>query len=221
MAKCHKHDLEGVFVARTTRVPQPELEYFLNSFARSIGIVATIKTAASTHVTLLESCGVNQQFYNRGFTSREVHLFSRHMQRKIDRAGHSRTPLVAKTDLRRPLRWVGAVDLDCKPNLLADGTPQKPYKLAVGLKLDERLRDQRGVIEDCLKEEFGKLPKIRRFSPHVTFGKILTPFREEYYDTDPLELIPSNLSVPDSIALNGLAVYLDTIHKPSGLAVPA
>lgn len=219
MAERRGPRLKGVYAARTTETPQPKFEYFLRRFGKSLAAAATVRDIASTHITLLESLGVKDQFYSFGFDPQDVKSFSRRMQQRIDKSGHNKSPMKVKTDPEEPLRWVGCIGLDSEPIQTSDGQYLRPHKLAVGLVLDDRLQDQRGIIEEGLTEEFGELPEMRRFSPHITIGNIHWPWREQYCQQEAVDLLPKNLAVPKTIALNGLAVYLDRIHGPHGAVV--
>lgn len=207
------HRLKGVYAARTTEASPQRFDYFLKRLAKHLGTVATVRNIASTHVTLLESLGVKDQFYDYDYTAKDVRAFSRKMQRRIDKSGHSKSPMKVRVDPAEPLRWVGCVDIDSRPIPLPDGGYLQPYKLAVNLILGERLQDQRGIIEAALTEEFGELPKMRPFSPHITIGSINRPWREQYCGQEVADLLPNNLVPPRLIAMNGLAVYLDKIHE--------
>lgn len=207
------HRLKGVYAARTTEASQPRLEFFLKRLAKHLGAAATVRHIASTHVTLLESFGVKDQFYNYDFTAHDVRLFSKRMQRRIDKSGSNQSHLSVRVDPHEPLRWVGCVGVNSEPTIGPDGKALKPYKFAIGLASDQRLDDQRGIIEEGLKEEFGELPEMRLFSPHITIGTIERPWREQYCENEATALLPPGLSVPRAVALNGLAVYLDRIHE--------
>lgn len=209
------HRLKGVYAARTVEAPQPRFDFFLNRLAKNLGIVATVRTAASTHVTLLESCGVKDLFYDLDFTARDVRQFSRRMQKRIDRAGHYRSPMRARVNPDEPLRWVGYPPPGAEQSISTNvGPGYLASTLALGLVLDERLKDQRGIIEGGLVEEFGELPPIRDFSPHISIASIRKPWRDQFCQQEASDLLPRSLSLPRSIALNGLAVYLDKIHDP-------
>ncbi len=214
MPQCCEHQLQGVYVARTTATSQPEFSYFLHRFSKSLGIIATVKDIASTHMTLLESCGVKSQFYDRNYTEVEVRQFCNRIQRRIDKSGHNKYPMEVKVDPEEPLRWVGRVDLDCQPIRDSNGNELLPYKFAMGLLLDERLKDQRGIVEEVVEEEFGEMPKIRELSPHVTIGEIGFFWQDQYCGKPAIDLLPSKLAHPESIVMNGLAAYLGFIHGP-------
>ncbi|MGH7239992.1 MAG: hypothetical protein ACREHG_07990 [Candidatus Saccharimonadales bacterium] len=197
MVEATAHRLKGVYVARTTETSQPRFESFLKNFGKSLGFLTTVRNIASTHVTLLESRGVKSRFYDSGFTPQDVRQFSVDMQRQIDKVRRSHSPIRVQVDPEQPFHV---------------GIAQTRGKLALSVA-SEQLQEERGIIEAKLTDEFGTLPEMNQFDPHITIGRISTGYLNRHEDLDPNSLIPDGLTVPSSVALNGLSVYLGGIHN--------
>lgn len=184
--------LKDVYVAHTVKEPQPEVEDFLNGLGRALGRTATIYTIGSTHLTVLESCGLQPHFQRGGYSPNDISGF------KDDLQGHleDRFPADDRTvvlNSKRPLRWVGW------------------RKLAFNIVPTLHLSNVRASIEEFLEYEFGEAPAMRPFEPHITVGEV-------YYGTDdrvpqnPATILPKALQVPRNVAMNGLSVHLGSIH---------
>lgn len=188
--------LKRVYAARTTETSQPRFESFLKDFGKRLGFLTTVHNIASTHVTLLESHGVKSCFYDFGFSPQDVRQFSQDMQRQIDKVHRSRSPIRVKVDPEQPFHAVIA---------------QTRGKLALSVA-SEQLQEERGIIEAKLTDEFGTLPEMHPFDPHITIGRIAMGYLQQNAGLDPNSLIPEDLAVPTSVTLNGLSVYLGGIH---------
>jgi hypothetical protein len=187
-----------VYVARTAEYPQPDYENFLNAASRSLGRKAIIETAASTHLTFLDSGGTTRKFREHKYTVGDVRDFRGEMQKHLIEQGLCEKTVV-HVDPRLPLVTHGA----------------RRTKLALNILEDERLHLQREHIEEFVLDRFGELPKFMSFRPHVTIGELKNATLNEEYP-NPRELFTSSenegpVIIPGSVALNGLVVYLDQI----------
>jgi hypothetical protein len=182
-------ELRGVRVARTVQEPQPVFESFLDQFGARLGRRAAIKTIAKTHLTFLGSRGLARQFMSHGYTSGHIEAIRDELEERLRKTlptGHA----TVRVNERAPLLWVGRV-----------GT------LALNIVNDDRLASERAEIEKFLRTRLGELPKLDTFVPHITLGRV----REAIpYDTwrEPLRIVPTDIAIPEEVALNGLAVYL-------------
>ena len=194
--------LQSVYVARTVETEQKKFGSFLKNFGRQLGSGAAINNIGSTHLTFLESQSVKPTFYSYGYSHTEVLLFTRGLQRYLDKGGHSRAALrVCPADLQRPLRWMGS---------------STKGKLAVDIEPSEQLTDARGRIDEYILGQFGVAPESKGFDPHITIGTVQRDRIDESARDDPNTLLPSGLLVPHWITLNGLEVYLGRIHQQGG-----
>lgn len=66
-----QQSLRSLYVART--VPdQKKYDTFLKLLGVRFGRAAVVRTVTSTHLTILESFGVKEKFYNYGYTPHDV-----------------------------------------------------------------------------------------------------------------------------------------------------
>jgi len=191
--------LKDVYVARTVEEPQPVIESFLNGLGRALGHTATIYTIGSTHLTFLESRGLQPHFERDGYGPSDISDFKDELQRHLE----GKFPKEDRTvvlNSRRPLRWIGY------------------RKLAFNIVPTVHLTAVRASVEEFLGNEFGVVPRMQSFRPHITIGEV-------HYDIDntvpqnPARLLPGGLQIPRNVAMNGLSVYLGSIHpEPSAVA---
>lgn len=98
-------------------------------------------------------------------------------------------------DKDRPLTWVPG------------------SQLAINVKKTEQLEDQRGRAEEYLKSQFGVLPDLRAFKPHITVATVEKGSLPGEICSDPNALLSGYDVAPPKITLNGLEVYLGRIHQ--------
>ncbi|HSH18770.1 MAG TPA: hypothetical protein VK978_05300 [Candidatus Saccharimonadales bacterium] len=197
----HNAPLKNVYVARTVETPQPKYGQFLERAARlvrySIGNIAVIRTAASTHITYLETKGVKNKFRQEGFSGSDVRAFRADLEQHIKSSGnlsatYART---VKIDRAQPLVWKGV----------------SKNKIALNVVADDSLLSERATIEEFLENRFGSVPAMRSFDPHITIGEAHTAALSWDQRRDPIRLISRDVQFPKEIALNGLMAFLGRI----------
>jgi hypothetical protein len=181
--------LREVYVARTVQEPQPKFESFLNRFGRRLGVMATINTIASTHLTFLESSGIAGHFKTRGYSPSDIRQFRGDLEQHLKETLPDDHTTVT-VDESKPLRWVG-----------------KAGTLALNIAEDEVLARERNEIELFLQDHFDDLPNLRPFEPHITLGRIHRQIGYREY-ADPMRAAPKGIALPEEVVLNGLEAYL-------------
>lgn len=189
--------LRDVYVARTVNTPQPKMQDFLDRVAKTAGRIAEIRTVGSTHITFLETAGVKEQFRQEGFTSADVRAFKGDLELHLRDAGGDETASERRVRIDRtePLKWRGYRD----------------SKLALNIIPDDAMLEEREHIEGFLEERFGCVPHMKSFDPHITIGRVNPTALTIEQRRDPLKYISRDVCFPETVALNGLMVYLDRI----------
>lgn len=183
--------LRAISVARTVETPQQEFENFLQNAGRALGHRGNIRNIASTRITLLQSSGVQKVMrYHRRTDPQSATRFSYWMSNQLDSSRME--PITVAVNPKRPIKIMGT----------------KGDKLTLNIIEDERLAAERNRTENLLQDEFGDLPEIRSFEPHITIGYIGQQALSALEIRRPESLIP-NTAIPESIALNGLMVFVD------------
>jgi hypothetical protein len=170
--------------------PQPEFEDFLKHAGRALGRRASIRAITSTHLTFLESRDAKKVMRESRVNSEEAKRFSFWMSNQLDQY---RTQHIDVTiDEQRPLKIMG----------------QRQDMLVLNIIEDEQIIAERNRTESLLQEEFGELPKLKGFEPHISIGYIGTKTLSPIELRRPETLLPRGI-IPETIALNGLTVFLD------------
>lgn len=224
------NSIKSVYVARTTKLPQPEFEYFLSRLRRRLRQRAIIKRTERTHVTFLESYGVRSAFEESGATQEDVEDFSADLSTRLHRAGHYAVEASERVNPDSPLIWTRSS---------SDITT-----VALNLLPSERILDQRGIIEEAVNEKFGEPPRVRPFCPHISIGLLVSGWLpnnlselsdggsyDDFYSLSVLtnpeservdkQVLSSKLLPPSEITLNGLSVFIGRIHSGKSLVLSA
>lgn len=183
--------LKAVSVARTVEASQEHFQEFLTTVGRELGQLASIRTITSTRLTFLESGGINMAARQSRMDSRAISRFSYWLSNRLD--ANRAQDIFVQVDRGQPFKIMG----------------KRHDKLALNILEDEQLMAERANTEALLKEEFGELPKLKSFEPHITIGFVHPTALSVYEQRHPEILLPEDLSIPTHIALNGLSVYLD------------
>ena len=185
--------LKGFSIGRTVEIPQPSFEKFVNSTGRKIGKLAIIKAATNMHLTLMESRPVREAFIEkRGSDHAAMQNFAYWMVSELDGFNDHKGSVTVNPDRK--------VDLF--------GTRRD--KLAICISPDEQMLNERALIEEMLRDEFGDLPKIQDFDPHITIGRVHNDRLTREQRRNP-ELILNGTGniLPERIVMNGLSGYLN------------
>lgn len=182
----------AVSIARTVEFPQPDFEDLLHVAGRELGRLVKVREITNTRITFLQSGGVDRAMKRaRNYDNKKLRSFVHGLGSKLDE--HRHYNLEVQVDEHRPLIFIG----------------RNRDKLALNIVPDDRLMEERENIEDALREEFGEVPKMRPFNPHITIGEA-TKLIDESQKKDPCELfVEEGLVIPDFVVLNGLNAYLD------------
>lgn len=194
--------LQSVYVARTVFTPQRNLLRFRDRVSRQLRGRAHIHSLGKLHLTFLESKGVKPYFYARGYTPDRVEGFKSELEDYLSEECPVEDKKV-RVDPRQPLVFITG------------------RQLALNIEPTDRLTMVRDCVEQFLVKQFGELPEMVSFNPHVTLGRFYAgayiSSRERSY---PEALFPQTLYPPDFVALNGLSVYLGRIQgEANGAAV--
>lgn len=184
--------LKAIHVDRTVELPQPNFEAMLSNFGRSLDRPVKIWVAGSTHLTFLESSGVVLAMRKLRKGPREMQNFSYGLSNKID--DYRVSGIKVSVDPARPLAVIG----------------KNQDKLALNLVKDEQLHSERQRIEQIAKNEFGEdLPPLKSFKPHITIGRMAVGGTLPQELRIPPEDLFNDFGIPQTIALNGMRVYLN------------
>lgn len=196
----------SIHVARTVKAPQREFADFLQRATKASRWLLQAKDPARTHLTLLETRGVNHRMRQDGYTPGDVRQFRGDLERHLKDAWDLGTtrPCEVMIDPKRPLIWRG----------------DRNDKLALNVIENENLETERWLIDDFLIRQFGEVPGKWPFEPHVTLGTVNTAKLSTRARRDPLELIPGITIFPETLALNGLMASFDR-GRPMGESLAA
>lgn len=193
--RANNKPLGAVFVARTLELPQENFEAFLRDTGSDLQGIATLRSITSTHLSLFEVSGIRRAMKVSHTEPREVAGFSYDLSNKLD--VYRARPIEVAVDQDKPLKIFG----------------KRNDKLALNLIDDEGLVEERQRIEAILRDRFEteerELPEPMPFDPHVTIGHISlkglsVEAREKTY-----EMLSPGTVIPETIALNGLRVFLN------------
>jgi hypothetical protein len=182
--------LRAVSVARTVEAPQESFEIFLGQAAQELDRRASIRNVTSTRITFLESNGINKALRTSNANPDSARRFSYRMSSYLDK--YRATDISVSVDQDNPLILIG----------------RHADKLALNLVQDDQLLCERGRAEAFLTQEFGGLPKLKPFRPHITIGSVGLQTLNAKEIAHPELLLPQEI-LPETIALNGLTVFLD------------
>lgn len=185
--------LRAVSIARTVEAPQPNFQEFLNLAGLDLGRRADIRTITSTRMTFLESKGIKKAMRRARSDPRDVQTFAYYMSNQLDQYRASNVD--AHVNPEKRLKLMGRYS----------------NKLVLNMIDEPILVGQHNKSEELVEEEFGPLPELTPFDAHITIGEIaiggLTEEQLEY----PEKLLSDEVQakIPETIALNGLQVFLD------------
>lgn len=182
--------LSAVSVARTVEAPQRNFEEFLIEAGRELGRRATVSAITSTRMTILESNGISRALRAGRADPRATNSFSYWLSSNLDR-----------------YRCSGMVmDIDQEQPLVLKG--RNNNRLAFNLVSTDESIEQRERAEKLVAERFGDLPKLKPFDEHITWASMHLGRLSASEIENPSQLLP-NIEMPQSIALNGLSVFVD------------
>lgn len=187
----------GVFVARTISHHEKRLRLFTQEVARFLGSSASVKTVDSMHVTYLSARGVTRELIRQQYSKGDIRDFARGLRERIKTVPGSAKP-VAIVERGQPLMAIG----------------RSGALLALQLRPDTAMQEQRAAIEDYLRAELGTIPDIVPFRPHITVGRMYGWALDELA-RNPMGLVPKKVRLPQTVALNGIDCYIGRIH-PGG-----
>lgn len=172
----------GVFVARTISHHEKRLRVFTQELARYLGSSASIKTVDSMHVTYLSARGVTRELIKQQYSSGDIRGFAKGLRDCIKTAPGGAKP-VAIVERGQPLIAIG----------------RSRALLALHLRPDAAMQEQRAAIEDYLHSELGTIPDIVPFCPHITLGRMYGWALDELARS-PRDLVPKKVRLPETVA---------------------
>lgn len=182
--------LRAVSVARTVEAPQPDFEIFLNDAGSKLGRLATVTAITSTRVTILESNGISRALRLSKADPRAIAEFSYWLSSHLD--SYRVHGMDMHVDPDRPLKLMG----------------RNQNTLVLNLLTNEYSQEQRDKAEELLRQRFGELPELKSFDEHVSFAHVHAGRLTEMEKEDP-SLLLQGVAIPETVALNGLTVFLD------------
>lgn len=184
--------LKAIHVDRTVELPQHNFESLLTTMGKRLDRPVKIWVASSTHLTFLESRGVYLAMRRLQKGPKEMQSFSYGLSNKID--DYRIKGIKVAVDTNKPLAVIG----------------NNHDKLAINIVKDEQLQAERLRIEDIAKSEFGEnLPPLKGFAPHITIGRMVVAGSLPIELKMPPDELFANFAIPETIALNGMRVYLN------------
>ncbi len=188
------YELKAVNVARTLEIKQKAVPGFLAALGRNVRGGVVVRSIGSTHVTFLESRGVNNFFKRYGYKTSDVDRFAHDMEHFLTRKHGDKNQLKIPVERHEPLRWI------------------TKNQLALNLVETDQLLDERADIEQYVRGRFGVLPELTPFNPHVTIGEVKQrSLAHPDFLQDPSSFVTGRMR-PDVVVLNGLSVYVGGIH---------
>jgi len=188
-----RHAVRDVYVARTVKNPQDKLERFQAGLSRHLGRRAVVFSMEDAlHLTYLESYGIKSRLLSLSYDLAGVRSFKTELQTYLSETLPRTGKMPIQIDSDEPLKWITT------------------SKLAFNIVPDETLLAERDEIEEFLVNKFGEPPSLRPFTPHITILEMRSRVREQERK-DPVTMLPRGLYMPQSIAMNGLEVYLGRI----------